>query len=237
MKKIIVITSLIVIILGGIISCKKIRHELVPTRIEGTVVDILNGEAIPNAEITLWEGKRDFNQPVATAQSDAQGKFKIKYKFKNNDDSDGKWRYSVSAKKEGYYRKNNSNKAEFDVNNEAIVQVEPTRANKNIILKLIPITTATIELEDVPPYENANSIFFSMSAINNFSSFSGGNAKFINVIANQYNLNIVNFDTVLINNYSVKIKFYNSNGNLLEEKEYGNINVERSYNNIFKIQY
>jgi 5-hydroxyisourate hydrolase-like protein (transthyretin family) len=158
MKRIIVIVSVIVLIITGISSCKKIRHELIPTRIEGTVVDILNGEAIPNAEITLWEGKRDFERPVATAQCDAQGKFKIKYKFRDNDDSDGKWRYSVSAKKDGYYKINNyyninnSYNAKFDVNKEAIAQVEPTRANKNIVLKLIPLCSLDLYVEDVPPY-------------------------------------------------------------------------------------
>ncbi|MFN4235113.1 MAG: carboxypeptidase-like regulatory domain-containing protein [Bacteroidia bacterium] len=162
-NKTVVYILLAILFLG---ACKKIRHELIPTRIEGTVIDILSGEPIPNAEITLWEGKRDFNKPVATAQTDDQGKFKIKYKFNLNDDSDGKWRYSVSAKKDGYYKKSTS-AAEFDTNQEAIAQVEPTRANKHIILKLIPLTKAKIEIEDIAPYYAYSNPFNSLVMIIN----------------------------------------------------------------------
>jgi 5-hydroxyisourate hydrolase-like protein (transthyretin family) len=234
MKRIMVITSLI-IILGGIISCKKIRHALIPTRIEGTVVDILNGEAIPNAEITLWEGKRDFNQPVATAQSDAEGKFKIKYKFKNNDDSDGQWRYSVSAKKEGYYKKSNSNKAEYDVNKEAIEEVEPTRANKNITLKLIPITKATIELEDMPPYytfENTHNSLIIQYSHRQSGSFFG----YIGVSKNSFVTTAV-FDTIGAGPYSFNLYERDYGGSFIKKVKTFDVYIKPNQENNLKLDF
>ncbi len=220
-------------------SCEKLRYDLVPTRIEGKVIDILTGEPIPFAEITLWKSEYYRSREVAFYQADAEGNFKIKHKFKYYKDDPPKDYYHISAKKDGYLKNVYRSKYELkiDVNDEAIARIEPTRANKNIVLKLIPITKVTIELEDIPPYENANSILFLMSAINKYSSFSGGNAKFLNVISNQYNLNIVHFDSVVINDYFVNIKFYNTNGHLLEENEYGNIKIEYDNNNFFKILY
>jgi hypothetical protein len=132
-------------------SCEKLRYDLVPTRIEGKVVDILTGEPIPFAEITLWSSEYFFNQTwkVASYQTDEEGNFKIKHKF-NKDDPQGH-KYHISAKKDGYY-KNNKTYLEFDVNVEAIAEIEPTRANKNIVLKLIPICSLDLNVEDVPPY-------------------------------------------------------------------------------------
>jgi len=218
-------------------SCEKLRYDLVPTRIEGKVVDILTGEPIPFAEITLWVSEYYQSWKVASYQADAEGNFKIKYKF--NKDDPPKNYYHISAKKDGYLKNVKRSKYELkiDANNEAIARIEPTRANKNIVLKLIPITKATIELEDIPPYENANRIFFLMSGINKYASFSGMNGEFLNVNSNQYNLNTVYLDSVVVNDYSVKIKFYNTNGHLLKENEYGNIKIEHDKNNYFKIQY
>jgi hypothetical protein len=222
-------------------SCEKLRYDLVPTRIEGKVVDILTGEPIPFAEITLWKSGDTYRiWKVASYQADAEGNFKIKHKFKYyKDDHPPINNYYISAKKDGYYKKINHSKYELkiDANKEAYAGIEPTRANKNIVLKLIPITKATIELEDIPPYENANRIFFLMSGINKYASFSGMNAEFLNVNSNQYNLNTVYFDSVVVNDYSVKIEFYNTNWHLLKENEYGNIKIEYDKNNFFKIQY
>lgn len=220
-------------------SCEKLRYDLVPTRIEGKVIDILTGEPIPFAEITLWVSEYYQSWKYAFYQADAEGNFKIKHKFKYHKDDPPKDDYHISAKKDGYLKNVYRSKYELkiDANKEAISEIEPTRANKNIVLKLIPITKATIELEDIPPYENANAILFLMSSINKYASFSGGEAAFFNVIPNQYNFNIVHLDSVVINDYLVKIKFYNSNGHLLEEKEYGNIKIENDNNNFFKITY
>jgi hypothetical protein len=218
-------------------SCEKLRYDLVPTRIEGKVIDILTGEPIPFAEITLWSSEYYQSWEVAFYQADAEGNFKIKHKF--NKDDPPKNYYHISAKRDGYFKKFNHSKYELkiDANKEAYAGIVPTRANKNIVLKLIPITKATIELEDIPPYENANRILFLMSGINKYASFSGGNAEFLNVNSNQYNLNTVYFDSVVVNDYSVKIEFYNTNGHLLKENEYGNIKIEYDKNNFFKIQY
>jgi hypothetical protein len=137
-------------------SCEKLRYDLVPTRIEGKVVDILTGEPIPFAEITLWKSGDTYRiWKVASYQADAEGNFKIKHKFKYyKDDHPPINNYYISAKKDGYYKKINHSKYElkFDVNKEAIAQVEPTRANKNIVLKLIPICSLDLYVEDVPPY-------------------------------------------------------------------------------------
>jgi hypothetical protein len=220
-------------------SCEKLRYDLVPTRIEGKVIDILTGEPIPFAEITLWVSEYYQSWKVASYQADAEGNFKIKHKFKYYKDDPPKDYYHISAKRDGYFKKFNHSKYDLkiDANDEAIARIEPTRANKNIVLKLIPITKATIELEDIPPYENANRILFKMSAINKYASFSGGNARLLNVISNQYNLNTVYIDSVVVNDYSVNIKFYNTNGHLIEENEYGNIKIEYDKNNYYKIQY
>jgi hypothetical protein len=218
-------------------SCEKLRYDLVPTRIEGKVIDILTGEPIPFAEITLWSSEYYQSWEVAFYQADAEGNFKIKHKYHKDDPP--KNYYHISAKKDGYLKNVKRSKYEFkiDANKEAYAEIEPTRANKNIVLKLIPITKATIELEDIPPYENANRILFIMSPINKYASFSGMNAEFLNVNSNQYNLNTVYFDSVVVNDYSVKIEFYNTNWHLLKENEYGNIKIEYDKNNFFKIQY
>jgi hypothetical protein len=142
----------IVSILMLLSSCEKLRYDLVPTRIEGKVVDILTGEPIPFAEITLWVSEYYQSWKVASYQADAEGNFKIKHKF--NKDDPPKNYYHISAKKDGYLKNVKRSKYEFkiDANNEAIAEIEPTRANKNIVLKLIPICSLDLYVEDVPPY-------------------------------------------------------------------------------------
>lgn len=219
-------------------SCEKLRYDLVPTRIEGKVIDILTGAPIPFAEITIWESEYYRSRKVAFYQADAEGNFKIKHKFKYYKDDPSY--YHISAQKEGYLKNLYRSKYELkiDVNNEAISKIEPTRANKNIVLKLIPVTKATIEIEDISPYEIADEIFFSIIGINKYSSIIGGAGKFLDVNSNQHNINTIFFDSVVVNNYSVKIKFYNINGGLLEEKEYENINIGYdSNNNFYNIKY
>jgi hypothetical protein len=149
MKKVVFLTIASILMLFS--SCEKLRYDLVPTRIEGKVVDILTGEPIPFAEITLWESGQFYRSTkVASYQTDAEGNFKIKHKFNKKDDPPGNY-YNISAKKDGYY-KNNNTYLEFDVNVEAIAEIKPTRANKNIVLKLIPICSLDLYVEDVPPY-------------------------------------------------------------------------------------
>lgn len=134
-------------------SCEKLRYELVPTRIEGKVIDILTGEPIPNAEITLWESEYYRYSEVAHYQADAQGNFKIKHKFKYYKDDPPKDRYHISAKKDGYLKNvYRVHETEIKVNDEAISEIEPTRANKDIVLKLIPICSLELDVEDVYPY-------------------------------------------------------------------------------------
>jgi hypothetical protein len=133
-------------------SCEKLRYDLVPTRIEGKVIDILTGEPIPFAEITLWMSEYYQSWKVASYQADAEGNFKIKHKF--NKDDPPKNYYHISAKKDSYLKNVKRSKYELkiDANNEAIARIEPTRANKNIVLKLIPICSLDLYVEDVPPY-------------------------------------------------------------------------------------
>jgi DNA-binding XRE family transcriptional regulator len=135
-------------------SCEKLRYDLVPTRIEGKVIDILTGEPIPFAEITLWKSEYYRSREVAFYQADAEGNFKIKHKFKYYKDDPPKDYYHISAKKDGYLKNVNRSKYELkiDVNDEAIARIEPTRSNKDIVLKLIPICTLELDVEDVYPY-------------------------------------------------------------------------------------
>jgi hypothetical protein len=142
-------------------SCEKLRYDLVPTRIEGKVIDILTGEPIPFAEITLWMSEYYQSWKVASYQADAEGNFKIKHKF--NKDDPPKNYYHISAKKDSYLKNVKRSKYELkiDANNEAIARIEPTRANKNIVLKLIPICSLDLYVEDVPPYYQLQHNFIS----------------------------------------------------------------------------
>jgi hypothetical protein len=135
-------------------SCEKLRYDLVPTRIEGKVIDILTGEPISFAEITLWKSEYYRSSEVASYQADAEGNFKIKHKFKYYKDDPPKDYYHISAKKDGYLKNVKRSKYELkiDANKEAIAEIEPTRANKNIVLKLIPLCSLDLYVEDVPPY-------------------------------------------------------------------------------------
>lgn len=152
MKKvgIIAITSILMLFS----SCEKLRYDLVPTRIEGKVIDILTGEPIPFAEITLWVSEYYQSWKYAFYQADAEGNFKIKHKFKYHKDDPPKDHYHISAKKDGYFKNVYHSKYELkiDANKEAIARIEPTRANKNIVLKLIPICSLQLEVEDAYPY-------------------------------------------------------------------------------------
>jgi hypothetical protein len=150
MKKVVFLSIASILMLLS--SCEKLRYDLVPTRIEGKVIDILTGEPIPFAEITLWESGQFYQSwKVASYQADAEGNFKIKHKFNKNDLPIF---YHISAKKDGYLKNVKRSKYELkiDANNEAIAEIKPTRANKNIVLKLIPICSLDLYVEDVPPY-------------------------------------------------------------------------------------
>jgi hypothetical protein len=209
-------------------SCEKLRYDLVPTRIEGKVIDILTGEPIPFAEITLWSSEYFFNQTwkVASYQTDEEGNFKIKHKF-NKDDPQGH-KYHISAKKDGYY-KNNKTYLEFDVNVEAIAEIKPKRANKNIVLKLIPICSLDLYVEDVPPYYQlqnnvTNNLILRFRPLESSTigrELFSGQILINNIVINNY-IKEFKVDTITAGKY--RLILYEENGNT-----YSIVNVIKTF--------
>ena len=221
-------------------SCEKLRYELVPTRIEGRVIDIITGEPIPNADITLWTSEEYRYREVAYYQADAEGNFKIKHKFNYYKDDPPKDRYHISAKKEGYLKfVRKVHETEIQVNNEAIAEIQATRANKNIVLKLIPVSSLELDVEDVYPYNNSSNRMIKLESVHktsNTSSYLGGGCVWES-ISNQYNLFNCFIDSIQINEYDVKIILYDNVLNQIGEVDLQRITVKSNVKNYYKIQY
>lgn len=128
--------------LASISSCQKIREELIPTRIEGTVTDAETGEPIPHSTVYLiqfWSTNGGGSKVYSTYYTNEKGEFKIREKLPRYVDKEGNYKpefwYKVLGENKTLFYCGTINGKNTTGDSDASAGIKITRKN-NFSLKL-----------------------------------------------------------------------------------------------------
>jgi hypothetical protein len=162
-RKLIVLTIFLIII--GLSSCKKIREELIPTRIEGTVTDAETGEPIPHSTVYLiqfWSTNGGGSKVYGTYYTNEKGEFKIIEKLPRYVDKKGNYKpefwYKVLGENKTLFYCGKINGKNTTGDSDASTGIKITRKNK-VSLKLRKTGLLNIKAIDDPDITHYHPIF------------------------------------------------------------------------------
>jgi hypothetical protein len=144
----------------GFNSCKKIREKVFSTRMEGKVIDMQTGKGIPNARLVVYESQarqgssnRNF-YTLKTFYADQDGNFKDKIKISFTEEDDSYKSYFLKAEPDGYEKTEGRDCYLSGCDDVPYINLNLTKANKNLEFKCNPEFTLEINLIDEPPFFN-----------------------------------------------------------------------------------
>jgi hypothetical protein len=139
-------------------SCKKIREKVFSTRMEGKVIDLQTGKGIPNAKLVVYEstgGRLQASRflPLKTFYADKDGNFKDKIKIAFPDEEDETIEaYYLKAEPDGYEKTEGLDNPPSGTGILPFVNLNLTKANKDLELKCNPEFELSISVVDNFPY-------------------------------------------------------------------------------------
>lgn len=142
-------------------SCKKIREKVFSTRMEGKVIDMQTGKGIPNARLVIYRnqsypgGGGIINYyPLKTFYADVNGNFKDKIKIKTTEEDEIYTNFMIKAEPDGYEKTEGRDCYLLGCDDVPYINLNLTKANKDLEFKCNPEFTLEINLIDEPPFFN-----------------------------------------------------------------------------------
>jgi hypothetical protein len=139
-------------------SCQKIREKVFSTRMEGKVIDMQTGKGIPNARLLVYEsqarqGSSNSNfYKLKTFYADKDGNFKDKIKIAFPEEDDTYESYFLKAEPDGYEKIYGNNLPNSGTGIKPSVELNLTKANKDLELMFNPEFELSISIVDNVPY-------------------------------------------------------------------------------------